>query len=510
MLEDKWRTDGGTPIETAAAERSAKRKGGNKRGKNGETVQIITKDLIRNLHVPQDDPSGQSIVLSRADFQRLIQASRVPTEEERKAKMEELKRLKESLQDEVQERKNFMKMKDLNRRKNEKLSELEEEEMKKAEHLRQKAIEQLNEQEDEIKRLNELILNAKCHAIRDAQIMEKQHIRTELEAEEKRLDQMMTADCKNAIKIDEEINRKKTEDRYIGAHQIMEQIEENQQNRLLDLEEKDRENRRMQKYLEKLCEEEAEKLERKRMEQDVLREELHKGNDEIQRMKAMEKEQNKLEDLKVIEWMKKKAEREAEREKEQEAVRIEKEREVARLRALQERDRDEQAERDALRAKRDQEQAEREWRRKEAESIKQKAVTEAMLQAAREQQRDQKAHFLAVQAQRERGEFEKVLKAQEELISKVQKEEEEKKKASLNYADEVRQQIRDKERDRVSQRNAFFEEGIRLDAEAKMRRQKLEEVKRRKLQELKAAGIPEKFVNQIEKKVGQQTGLTVV
>lgn len=37
----------------------------------------------------------------------------------------------------------------------------------------------------------------------------------------------------------------------------------------------------------------------------------------------------------------------------------------------------------------------------------------------------------------------------------------------------------------MSQRNAFFEEGIRLDAEAKMRRQKLEEVKRRKLQELK-------------------------
>jgi hypothetical protein len=80
----------------------------------------------------------------------------VPTEEEKKAKLEELKKLKEELQNEVQERKNFMKMKDLNRRKNEKLSDLEEEEMIKAEHLRQKANEQLNEQEDEIKRLNEV------------------------------------------------------------------------------------------------------------------------------------------------------------------------------------------------------------------------------------------------------------------------------------------------------------------------------------------------------------------
>ena len=49
-------------------------------------------------------------------------------------------------------------------------------------------------------------------------------------------------------------------------------------------------------------------------------------------------------------------EREAAYEKEVEAKRIEKEREVARLRALQERARDEQAERDALRAKRAQEQ----------------------------------------------------------------------------------------------------------------------------------------------------------
>ena len=51
-----------------------------------------------------------------------------------------------------------MKMKDLNRRKNERLSELEEEEMRKGEHLRQKAIEQLQEQEDEIKHLNEVLL----------------------------------------------------------------------------------------------------------------------------------------------------------------------------------------------------------------------------------------------------------------------------------------------------------------------------------------------------------------
>lgn len=48
-------------------------------------------------------------------------------------------------------------MQDLQRRKNEKLNELEEEERVKGEHLREKANEMLQEQEDEIKHLNEVI-----------------------------------------------------------------------------------------------------------------------------------------------------------------------------------------------------------------------------------------------------------------------------------------------------------------------------------------------------------------
>lgn len=396
-----------------------------------------------------------------------------------------------------------MKMKDLTRRKNEKLSEMEEEEMRKGEHLRQKAIEQLQEQEDEIKHLNELILNAKCHAIRDAQILEKGQVHGEMEQEEKRLDLMMEADRVNSIKIEEEIERKRKEERLLGAMKVMEQIQENEQERLLDIERKDQENRMMQKYLDKLCEEEADKLERRRAEQTHLREELNRCNDEIMTRKEVENEQNKLEELKVIEWQKNKAEREAAYEKEQEEQRIEKEREVARLRALQERARDEQSERDALRAKRAQEQAEREWRKKEAEEMRQKAQTESMLKAARAQQMEQKGHFLAVQAQRERADFERVLKAQEELIQKDKSEDEDRRRQRHVYAGEVRQQIRDKEQIRISDRNAFFEEGVKLDEEAKLRRQKLEEVKRKKLEELRAAGIPDKYVTQIERKINQ-------
>ena len=119
----------------------------------------------------------------------------------------------------------------MERKKNEKLTDLEQEEKEKAEYLRSKANELMQEQEDEIKHLNEvghyhyrcsfyynsccyidsklfkllfdfqLILNAKCHAIRDAQLQEKGQISKEMRTEELRLDQMMELDRINAIKV---------------------------------------------------------------------------------------------------------------------------------------------------------------------------------------------------------------------------------------------------------------------------------------------------------------------
>lgn len=55
-------------------------------------------------------------------------------------------------------------------------------------------------------------MNAKVHAIRDAQLEEKYNIRKEVKSEEKRLDLMMEVDRLNAIKIQEEIEKKRKRD----------------------------------------------------------------------------------------------------------------------------------------------------------------------------------------------------------------------------------------------------------------------------------------------------------
>ena len=74
-----------------------------------------------------------------------------------------------------------------------------------------------------------MILSAKCHVIRDAQLLEKDIIKREMLDEERRLDQMMEVDRRNALRMEEEIEKKRKEERLIGVMRIMEQIEENEQ-----------------------------------------------------------------------------------------------------------------------------------------------------------------------------------------------------------------------------------------------------------------------------------------
>ncbi|XP_055627080.1 cilia- and flagella-associated protein 45 isoform X2 [Toxorhynchites rutilus septentrionalis] len=60
------------------------------------------------------------------------------------------------------------------------------------------------EQEEEVKRANRIILAAKCHIIRDAQIAEKQEIERELRAEELRLERIMLDENEKALKEEEQ------------------------------------------------------------------------------------------------------------------------------------------------------------------------------------------------------------------------------------------------------------------------------------------------------------------
>ncbi|KAM7055395.1 cilia- and flagella-associated protein 45 [Molossus nigricans] len=465
-----------------------------------ETIQIITRDLIRELVVPTKDPSGESLIMSLDEFERIKSASHVLTREELEAREQVFRKEKEAILDAVTIRKKVMKQKEMASRKNKKLNDLEEVSKERAQNLLERANKMRMEQEEELKDMSKIILNAKCHAIRDAQILEKQLIQKEMEAEERRLDQMMEVERQRSIQRQEERDRKRKEERIRGRRHIVQQMEKNQEERSLLAEQREQEKEQMLEYMEQLQEEDLRDMELRRQQRLKMQADIKRINDESQKQKAELLAQEKLADQMVMEFTKKKMAREAEFEAEQERIRREKEKEITRLRAMQEKAQDYQAEQDALRAKRNQEVADREWRRKEKENAQKKMETEAQLRKSRLEQVAFKEHSLAVQVQRDRDEFERILRAQREQIEKERLEEEKKASGRVQHAHELRRQVRENQQKQVQDRVATFEEGRRLKEEAQKRRERIEDIKKKKIEELRATGLPEKYCVEAERR----------
>ncbi|XP_045438931.1 cilia- and flagella-associated protein 45 isoform X2 [Pipistrellus kuhlii] len=427
-----------------------------------KTIQLITRDLVRELIVPTEDPSGESLIMSPEEFERIKWASQVLSKEELEARVQAFKKEKEAALDAATTRKKVMKQKDMIWMKNKKLDDLEEEAKERAENLLQRANKQRIEQEEELRDMSQIILNAKCHAIRDAQILEKQLIQKELDAEEKRLDQMMEVERQKLLQRQEELLRKRREERIRGKRHIMQQMQKKQEERSLFAEQQEQEKEQMLEYMEQLQEEDLRDMERRHQEKLKMQAEIQRFKEESQKQKAELQAQEKLADQLVMEFTKKKM--------------------------------------DALRAKRNQEVADREWRRKEKENAQKKMETEAKLRKTRLEQVAFKQHTLAVQVRRDRDEFDRILRAQREQIERERLAEEKRASERLQHVQELRRQVRENQQKLVQERIATFEEGRRLKEEAQRRSERINEVKKKKIEELRATGLPEKYCIEAERK----------
>ncbi|XP_047449733.1 cilia- and flagella-associated protein 45 [Mugil cephalus] len=479
---------------------TTKVKGRPQKNEEGEMVQIITKDLIRNIRIPLKDPSGDSIVLPPAEFERITSTSRVLIKEEREALKQAYQKKREEEITAADERKNKLFAADFLREENQALTALELEARDRAQRLVERANALRMEQEEEIKRLNQLILGAQCQATRDAQIQEKKQIQEEMEEEEKRLDAMMEIERRKALETVEKIDVLRKQQKIRGMEQICNQIQKRLEEKQMQAEMKEQEKVLLREKLAEMNLEDLQTLERKKLEQQLLQEEVMRINAETMRAKEQRMEEEKLADMRDMEYIQKKLEREAEYEAEQRRIKKEKELEIARLRARQEKARDYQAEKDELRAKRNQDILDREWRQREKEKAAKKAQDEAMLRAARKEQVLSKEHCLSVEAGREKADFERVLRAQQVAIIK-QKEQEERQAQKAHYhAQAIRQQMKERELSAIDKRREFFKEGDRLVDEARQRRMRLDEIKGKKLKELKATGLPEIYCSEVERK----------
>ena len=169
--------------------------------------------------------------------------------------------------------------------------------------LLEKAARQLEEDEDEIKRMNELILHAKCMTIREAQISEKKLIQEAEKEEAARLDAIMEAERLRDIERQHEREAKRKQEMRDGAVIIRKQIEDRREASILEAERKDREIKANLIQLQEQNEKEVQLKILKMQHQKEHLKEIQKANSESINRRKNAKIQAREEDRAIMEYL---------------------------------------------------------------------------------------------------------------------------------------------------------------------------------------------------------------
>ncbi|KAJ9528409.1 hypothetical protein QJQ45_020333, partial [Haematococcus lacustris] len=517
----------------------------------GEKPQVEEKKTVLPPVHRSLSPRNEAVTVTQKDLERMLKSSPVMTADDKAAMRREQNQKREEAQAVSKARKEHMLR--LAEEAKKKAPETETDRIKAAANakIKTRAEYLLEEQKDEVKHMNQMVLYSKCVTIRDAQIEEKKQMMLEAEEENRRQDQMMEVERIKALEQYEARERQRVEERKRGAKVLEEQIQERERERIRQSTEsqesvrvlkikpcpcislnfaqeelRDQERLMMLKEMERLKEEELAAAIEKKLAAKAMLEEVAAANSEQIRRKELLKPQcnvsaqhkqvhgtnldwammqvrEKQEDLKILEYTRAKDARDLEIAMEKERIAKEKEMETARLRAMQERAADKQAELDELRARRYQEAKEREWRAKERSAAERSAALMTELAQAREAQKASKLTQRAEVARVEHDEFMRVLavnrakEAEDMAMATTQ--------AAIHerYKEELLAQISTNEEKRKVGRLTYLEEGRRIRQAAEAEKAALAEIKARKLAQLTEVGVPSKYRAELEKyKVG--------
>merc|ERR1711959_586547 len=222
------------------------------------------------------------------------------------------------------------------RKKNEAKSDLELEQMEKDKHSLSRADFLVDEQRDDVKRMNQFVRYAKCATIRDAQLEEKKALQRQTEEEEMRLDEGMEQERVRAVELYEQREAQRAVDRKHGQDVIVEQIKARERERLLQQEILEQERDGMLRQLERLKEEDLLKAEMKKEAAKKLMEEVAASNSQMIRMKELKRRKEIEEDQRIAAYLEEKAAREQAHQDELGRIAAEKEAETVKLRQQQE------------------------------------------------------------------------------------------------------------------------------------------------------------------------------
>ena len=353
--------------------------------------------------------------------------------------------------------------------------------------------------DDAIKELNVLCKYAKIATIRDKQLDERKYMENMYKKKEERLDFMMELERLKEIKFKEDQEKQSKKMNLNSQKIIIEQILDNERERLKKREQIEKDKLQMKMQLEKLEKEEKKRI----LKEKHLKEERIKECLKVDQYAILQKQKRKLEEkeseLKDYKYNIEKAKREEEYLKEKKRIALEKEKEIQALREKQEKAQDKQAEVDAIRAKRVYEETERKakLKEKEEELLKAKKMKECLEE--NERHRKIKEEMKIKEIMKEKEEYEKLAKIREREIEEEKEKQRQKIKLLMENGNIVKNQIIEKEEKNKKLKNEVFEERKKVKQISDSYYNSVDLIKKEKIAELRALNIKDKYILPVEK-----------
>jgi len=242
-----------------------------------EGQQVRIKKIIQESR--KGGPgSPNAIVISQAELLRMRNSAVVMSKEDLLQQKKIMEEQNEKQQAAANAKRQKMMEIEAERRKNIPPSEAEMETAMKNEALKAKAHLLLNEERDDVKQMNQMMLYAKVVTIRDRQLLEKKELVGQLKVEEKRKDLMMEIDRLEKIKYFDEIEKKNKEDQRKAAFETIHQIKERELERLREQEEREKEGQEMLRNIKQLQKEEQKTNLQKKRQQKGMLDQIYESN----------------------------------------------------------------------------------------------------------------------------------------------------------------------------------------------------------------------------------------
>ncbi|KAH8276125.1 hypothetical protein KR026_000929 [Drosophila bipectinata] len=357
------------------------------------------------------------------------------------------------------------------------------------------------EQEEEVKQINRMILDAKCKAVREAQIQEKHMLAKALREDDERLARMVNQRAKQALTAEDERERLEAEKRNRYANEIRQQLSERENRRYLEAKRVADEAKDIRRATELLREQEEQQRAFAELRKHRFREELQRIRNMSNVFKTMLSEQERLAELRVTAYMREKQEKERQLKEMQRLAKKEFERRQQRIFTVAAEAMETRQANDELKYLKDRDRVEREYRRREKEAAIAKREVEQDLLESRAQQAQEMKQRLALEIAHAEEEFAKVMDRMRQEEEKQKAMDRQRDSQRQIYRQDLRQQINDKqaERRRLSELEA---ERVQkwLDQE-KQRDSNIRQVIGAKIAAMRENCLPEKYLREVEKQL---------